>query len=155
MDSDKGVIAHFTIADMAPPVISEVTVSEITETTAIVIWITDEPATSQVDYGKTTDYELTAALDEKLVTSHSISLSGLEPNTTYHFRVKSVDKAGNEAISGDYIFTTSKPVPKVEVQILEHHLVREDYPPPASFSQTFNRDKVTPARELLMYDPPA
>ncbi len=34
------------------------------------------------------------------------------------------------------------PTPKAEVQILEHHLVREDYPPPASFSMTFVRGKV-------------
>lgn len=34
------------------------------------------------------------------------------------------------------------PAPKTKVEILEHHLVREDYPPPASFSMTFVRGKV-------------
>lgn len=30
----------------------------------------------------------------------------------------------------------------VEIEIVEHHLVKEDYPPPASFSMTFIRGKV-------------
>jgi len=111
MDSDKSVIAHF--ADTTPPVISGVDVSNITETSASIIWTTGEPATSQIEYGKTTSYGSTTPWDEGLVTSHSISLTGLEPNTTYHFRVRSKDKAGNEALSGDYTFATLKPATKV------------------------------------------
>lgn len=113
MDSNKSVIAHFKIVDIISPRISEVSASEITETTAIVIWITDEPATSQVDYGKTADYGSTTPLDENLVTSHSVTLADLEPNTTHHFRVKSKDASGNQATSGDYIFTTSKAATEV------------------------------------------
>lgn len=37
---------------------------------------------------------------------------------------------------------TPTPTPTLEVQILEHQLVREDYPPPASFSMTFVRGTV-------------
>lgn len=111
MDSDKSITAHF--ADATPPVISEVDISHITESGATISWVTDEPATSQVDYGKTTDYGLTTTLDEELVTSHSINLSGLEPDTNYHFRVKSKDGAGNEAVSGNYTFTTLKAATEV------------------------------------------
>jgi uncharacterized repeat protein (TIGR02543 family) len=113
MASDKSVTAHFKTVDTTPPVISGVRVSDITETSATITWTTDEPATSQVEYDTTSAYGLSSALDTTLVTSHSISLSGLEPNTTYHFRVKAKDKAGNEALSVDYTFTTSKVATKV------------------------------------------
>jgi hypothetical protein len=59
-------------------------------------------------------------LDE-LTTAHSITLSGLEPNTAYHYRVKSKDTAGNEASSMDNIFITSqeKSPYSLELQSLE------------------------------------
>jgi hypothetical protein len=39
-----------------------------------------------------------------------VSLAGLTASTLYHYRVKSTDAAGNQAVSGDYAFTTSAPV---------------------------------------------
>jgi beta-lactamase superfamily II metal-dependent hydrolase len=95
--------------DTTAPVISDVTVADITETTARITWTTDEPATSRVEYGKTIDYWLRTCSDGTLVIDHSVSLSGLEPDTIYHFRVKSEDEAGNEAASGDNSFTTAQP----------------------------------------------
>jgi hypothetical protein len=50
-----------------------------------------------------------APLDENLVANHSVNLSGLESNTTYHFRMKSRDDAGNEAVSEDNALTTAYP----------------------------------------------
>src|SRR5205085_5897089 len=41
------------------------------------------------------------------VTGHTVALSGLVAGTTYHFRVKSRDAAGNLATSGDYTFATA------------------------------------------------
>ena len=104
MNSDKSIIAHF--ADTTPPVISEVDASHITESNITINWVTNEPATSQVEYGETDDYGSTTLLDEELVTSHNVTLTELELKTTYHFRVKSVDEAGNEVLSDDYTFTT-------------------------------------------------
>ena len=46
-------------------------------------------------------------LDPVLVLDHSVSLTGLLPETTYHFRVLSRDGFGNFAMSGDFTFTTS------------------------------------------------
>jgi len=106
MDSDKSVIAHFKAADVTSPVISEVDISHITESNATINWVTDEPATSQVEYGTTDAYGSTTSLNEELATSHSVTLTELKPETTYHFRIKSVDEAGNEALSNDYTFST-------------------------------------------------
>ncbi|MGA7678490.1 MAG: fibronectin type III domain-containing protein [Dehalococcoidia bacterium] len=106
--------------DTTPPVIKNVSASSETETGAVITWATNEPGSSQIEYGKTTEYGLTATSDE-LATAHSITLSGLEPNTDYHYRVKSKDKAGNEASSTDYSFATAVPKSEysLELQSLE------------------------------------
>jgi hypothetical protein len=46
-------------------------------------------------------------LNPILSTSHSVTLSGLTPNTLYHYRTRSRDAAGNLAMSGDSTFTTT------------------------------------------------
>jgi Leucine-rich repeat (LRR) protein len=94
-------------ADETPPVISGVSASGITQTGAVITWTTDEPATSQVEYGLTASYGLTTPLDATLVTSHSLPLSDLDAGTTYHYRVKSEDASDNETVSADATFTTS------------------------------------------------
>ncbi len=40
------------------------------------------------------------------MTGHSLTLSGLAASTAYHYRVKSRDPSGSEAVSGDQTFTT-------------------------------------------------
>ncbi|MBZ5496038.1 MAG: hypothetical protein LAP85_06505 [Acidobacteriia bacterium] len=89
-----------------PPVISAVASSGVTQTVAIISWITDEPADSQVDYGTTTAYGSSTSLNASMVISHSRGLEGLASGITYHYRVKSRDSAGNLATSGDFTFTT-------------------------------------------------
>jgi len=104
--------------DSTPPVITSVSVSSETESSAVISWTTNEPASSQVDYGRSTDYGSTTNLYRELVTSHSVTISGLEPNTTYHFQVKSKDKAKNKALSGDYVFATVAPKSSYVLELL-------------------------------------
>ncbi len=89
-----------------PPVISSVQFSNVTAAGATITWSTDRPADSQVEYGTTTAYGNLTLLDPVLGLSHSVALSGLNAQTTYHFRVKSKDAAGLSAQSGDFSFTT-------------------------------------------------
>jgi len=95
-------------ADTTPPVISGVTSSGITQTGATISWTTNEASNTQVDYGTTTSYGSSTTLNSAMVTSHSQSLAGLQAATTYHYRVRSRDAAGNLAVSGDYTFTTAE-----------------------------------------------
>jgi len=95
------------VVDTTPPVISGVSTSSETDTSADVTWTTNEPADSYVEYGKDISYGLTASSNE-LTANHSLKLTGLEPNTAYHFRVTSSDKAGNKASSADNIFITAQ-----------------------------------------------
>jgi hypothetical protein len=67
-------------------------------TTATVTWTTDESATSRVDYGlsaTTLNLNATGASG----TSHTVALTGLQPNTRYYYRVTSADAAGNSTTS--------------------------------------------------------
>jgi hypothetical protein len=103
-------------ADTTPPVISEVSVSNITGTSVVITWTTDEPATSQVTYGGIYCLGGISCLpppDENLVTSHSFSLGGLSPNSNYRLSVISKDKAGNERQSQNYVFATHLEIDEV------------------------------------------
>jgi hypothetical protein len=92
--------------DTTPPIITEVTASGITETSVVISWITNEPSDAQIEYGLTTTYGVSLGLETTLSTSHGADITELEPNSTYHFRVKSSDAAGNQAVSDDYSFIT-------------------------------------------------
>jgi hypothetical protein len=96
-----------TVPDTTPPAISGVSAGSLTASAATITWATDEAADSQVEYGPTNAYGGSSTPDATPVTSHSVSLSGLSAGTTYHFRVKSRDAAGNLATSGDYTFATA------------------------------------------------
>src|SRR5207237_1381813 len=92
--------------DTTPPVLSAMAASAITSSGATITWTTNEASDSQVDYGPTTAYGTSSPLNASLVTSHTVSLSGLTGSTLYHFRVRSRDAATNLATSGDVTFTT-------------------------------------------------
>lgn len=87
----------------SPAMISSIATSTPTATSATITWTTDEAATSQINYGTTTAYG-TASSSAALVTSHSITLTGLTVDTTYHFQVVSVDSQSNTATSSDQTF---------------------------------------------------
>lgn len=88
-------------ADVTPPDITNVQVSQVGEDSVTITWETDENADSLVNYGLKEDYGI-VRVPEASRTEHSITLDGLEPGRTYHFRVVSSDEDGNQGISADY-----------------------------------------------------
>jgi peroxiredoxin len=90
-----------------PPELSDITISDITSSAVKVTWTTNESANSVVDYGTTDSYGSTES-DSTMTTSHTINLSGLSANTTYHINVKSTDSNGSTGESGDASFITAK-----------------------------------------------
>jgi hypothetical protein len=97
----------FTTPALPAPVISSVIVTSITSTSAVISWTTDQSSTSQVQYGTTTAYGTTSMLNSSLVTTHSITINGLIPATTYDFAVSSANAAGASATSSNFAFTTT------------------------------------------------
>lgn len=93
------------VLDTTPPVISNVQATGISTNGATITWTTNENASSRVNYGLTTSYGSNAS-NGTLKVNHSIALSGLSANTTYNYRVRSTDAAGNEKVSGNYTFKT-------------------------------------------------
>ena len=92
--------------DETSPVITAVSETGISQNSTYITWTTDEPSTGQIEYGITDSYGNTTDKDTNPVISHNISITNLEPNTTYHYRMISIDEFGNENISEDYIFKT-------------------------------------------------
>jgi len=87
----------FTLArDTTPPVIRQVSLSDMAEASAIITWQTDEPATSQVTTWDSEVYTSTEPA-ETLATNHSATLNTLKSNTRYQLTLVSRDKGGNEA----------------------------------------------------------
>ena len=105
MDSDKSIAANFRLKETKPPVISEVKANCNSDVSATITWLTDKPATGQVDYGKTKDYGLSAISNDELTTNHKVRITGLEPNTMYYFSVKSANECGNEARDTNMLLT--------------------------------------------------
>jgi beta-mannanase len=89
---------------IAAPTLASVTAGTPTNGAVAITWTTNNPATSYVEYGLTTSYGQDSGLiDPALVTSHSITLTGLGSGT-YHYRVHSKTAGGTETISGDATF---------------------------------------------------
>ena len=95
-------VAH---ADVASTTVTSVAAST-TDTTALITWMTNEPATSQVIYGTSTPYTASTTLDMGLVMSHSKTINGLMANTLYHFAVLSSTASSTATTSIDQMFVT-------------------------------------------------
>jgi len=88
------------------PEVSNITISDITADEAAIAWTTAEPVWGKVIYGKTESYGDSAAAVLQ-GSAQKVTLSGLEPTTTYHFIVVATDGKGNELYrSNDHMFDT-------------------------------------------------
>lgn len=107
------VPASFIFAqnDGIAPIISGITVASTTENSAIVTWNTDEVSDSLINYGLDRNYGIARdpIFDKK---KHSVVIPGLEPSTTYYFRVISSDASGNQNVSSGFALTTKSSLAK-------------------------------------------
>ena len=91
----------------APRLTSGPTVKQLTSTSAVIVWGTDEESDSRVLYGAMAGtYPLTVTAPA-LVKAHQVALTSLQPSTVYHYRVRSVDAGGHAASSKDATFETA------------------------------------------------
>lgn len=90
------VSTNYTI-DTAAPIISNVTTEVLYPAGLSIRWTTNEPTTSQVQYGPTNAYGSTSPLDSALVTEHIVDIHGLDTPSEYHFEIITTDAAGNTA----------------------------------------------------------
>nr|MBP9691601.1 fibronectin type III domain-containing protein [Candidatus Woesebacteria bacterium] len=74
----------------------------------VVSWDTDEPSTTQVEYGEGTGstYSQSTQLDSNLTTNHVVTITGLTPAKIYHLQALSKDKSTNIGKSFDTVIIT-------------------------------------------------
>jgi hypothetical protein len=93
--------------DSLPTIITNVSVINVTNNSAVITWRTDEFADSVVKYGKNSRVYTKVCKDDLFVKVHEIGLKALSPGTTYYFAVNGTDRSGNSAESLEYWFDTS------------------------------------------------
>ena len=78
---------------------------------AVVTWVTDEAADSVVRFGEASPFDRVAETPGFTI-GHTVSLVGLDPATTYHYRAASTDPSGNGPTESSVLaFTTTDPLP--------------------------------------------
>jgi len=91
----------------AAPVISRLSVTELTPSTATLSWKTDKPTAAQIEYQVNSSANVLTTNESCRDTVHAVQLTELVANTKYVFRIRGKDTAGKIATSRDTTFTTS------------------------------------------------
>ncbi|HEY6944877.1 MAG TPA: immunoglobulin domain-containing protein [Candidatus Acidoferrum sp.] len=92
-----------------PPPTLAITSVQVVSTTASgaqIVWTTNVPADSGVNYGTATSYGASTPVDVMPVISHMVNISGLAAGTTYYYQVTSTDSKNNQVNSGGHSFKT-------------------------------------------------
>jgi len=104
------------LVDARYPTISNIRVDAL-DTTATVYWDTDEPTNYTFNYGLTTSLgTLIKNPTDFINATHSVKLTGLQPNTTYHFQITAWDRVGHMVQTAVLNFTTA---PRADVLIVD------------------------------------
>jgi hypothetical protein len=90
----------------APPATPYSYHGDVLGTSAVILWRTDSPASSVVEYGPDERFGLTAGSPAERVQFHRVALTGLAASSLFHCRVRSLDIPGNTVYSYDRTFRT-------------------------------------------------
>lgn len=94
--------------DKNPPTILNMNIEEVGNTTATIMWETNEESQDSLIYG----YDgLKETIDLPPTTFHIVFLQNLESNTTYSLKIISKDALDNVSESEEYKFTTTDNTP--------------------------------------------
>jgi len=103
----RAVLSQAQEAEATPLTILTVDPPAVYGEHVIIAWKTSRPSTGQVEYGPQATYGNKSAPELTLLESHSAVVQNLQPKTAYRFRVRSIDCCGLEAISQDFMVTTT------------------------------------------------
>lgn len=84
--------------DGDPPVIEAVSAQALPDGTALVRWATRAPSAGAVEWGEAPSrLDLVAPVSDE-DTRHEVVLTGLDPNATYHLRIRATNREGGETL---------------------------------------------------------
>jgi 3',5'-cyclic AMP phosphodiesterase CpdA len=81
-------------AGEAQPPPREPYVQSITASSAVICWVSERPSAGVVKYGKTLELG-GKETDARVGRRHACALTGLDPGSTYHYRVRGVDETSS------------------------------------------------------------
>jgi hypothetical protein len=86
--------------------ISNVTMQDVSDVSVVIIWSTNLPTKSQVEYGEDNGSAVQQSSVYTQGRSHEITLTALQPNTTYYFRIRSQPAKGRQITTAIRFFRT-------------------------------------------------
>ena len=93
--------------DTTSPIISNLMMSKIGSSMAIINWETDEASDSQIKYKSLDSSDQTVRGDTSFKLNHNMVLTNLNPETSYQVTIISTDASGNTSTSNLSFTTTS------------------------------------------------
>ncbi|MDO8735692.1 MAG: fibronectin type III domain-containing protein [Thermoleophilia bacterium] len=97
----------YALIDAAAPTVTSISSGDITHDSATITRNASEPATLKIEYGPAAGVYTNAVNDTVLNASKSVSLTGLNPDTTYYWRATSYDGMANGTASAEASFSTT------------------------------------------------
>ncbi len=94
-------------ADTTPAELVSVAEVSVEPDSVTIAWTTDELTYGLIEYGKTSAYGSVTSEGTMAMMGHEQTISGLEPATTYHYRIRMRDEAGNISYSAPRSFATA------------------------------------------------
>jgi len=88
------------------PIISNINILSLTSSSATIYWETDVEANSRVDYGLSDNYSYYKEDIDNYVLKHYVTLTDLNNNQIYHYKITSSNKWGYSSSTDDMIFQT-------------------------------------------------
>jgi hypothetical protein len=115
-DETNNTLTEAWTCDVYPPMIlTGPTASEITATSAVISWTTDEDCDSKVYYDTNPGSLSHQWADAQAVRDHRVTLTDLSPGVTVYYRVESTDAWDNTVLSDRYSFVTDFILPDLIV----------------------------------------
>ncbi|MEM7131536.1 MAG: PKD domain-containing protein [Chloroflexota bacterium] len=128
------------ITSQCQPTISDVRVTNLSSRSASITWLSDRACSGEVDYGTAPEALGQTAIDDRGIgiqsTVHHVTLTELNPETTYYFRVQSGDTEDDNG--GESYQLTTGP----DLSIPDIHAI---------YGRVIYTDGTTPVADIIVY----
>ena len=107
----------------APTLIGRALVEDISNTSAMISWQTDESSSTVIFIGTASDKLSRVETSPGFSTKHHLTITNLLPASTYYFAVESSDLAGNKTSGSVTSFTTRTADSSSELEIISQAVI--------------------------------